>query len=271
MKLSISNIAWASSEDVAVYDLIRTLGVSHIEIAPSRIWPKPVEVSEEDARRWIVELHAAGLHVSSYQALLFGQPDLLLFGSNESRQACENYLKKIINLAGWLEAGPLVFGSPKNRLRGSLSQTQAFEIAAAFFHELGDYATQKGCCLVIEPNPTAYGCDFAQNVAEAAELVRETASSGFGLHIDAGELAMNNEDIAQVIDADFALIRHVHVSEPMLARVGIGHNEVHQALSHELRTHGYDGFVSIEMKRHEPVLDTVSSAVRFTQQSYLSP
>lgn len=261
MNLSVSNIAWSAEEDESVYSLLRELGVSRLEIAPTRLWSSPAELSESEACAWRESMQEKGLRIGSFQALLFGQPGLALFGSESSRTDCLEYLKKIIRLASWLGAGPLVFGSPKNRLKAEMSMSQAMDLATVFFRELGDYAAERSCCLVIEANPAAYGCDFIQNLDEALTLVNRTDSPGFGLHLDAGELQMNVEDVAGFIARHPERIAHVHISEPMLAPVAVAH-ETHRILFAGLRSAGYNGDVTIEMKRQEPVLDTVAKAVK---------
>jgi sugar phosphate isomerase/epimerase len=193
----------------------------------------------------------------------------MLFGSDEIRRELAEYLKRVIRLAGWLGAGPLVFGSPKNRARSGLEKNAAMEMAAHFFHELGQAAQAAGCCLTIEPNPTEYGCDFVTTMDEAAELVRRVDSPGVRLQLDAGELAMNQEDLVRVITEHFPLIHHVHASEPMLGCLTAGANlEFHREIGHRLRELHYEGFVTIEMKRHEPVEATVRESVRWVREAY---
>ena len=40
MKLSISNIAWDTSEDKMIYELMQNHGCSGLEIAPTRVFPE---------------------------------------------------------------------------------------------------------------------------------------------------------------------------------------------------------------------------------------
>src|SRR6185312_8026859 len=46
VKLAVSNIAWPQEEDAAVAELLNTLGIAGIEIAPTKIWADPLTASD---------------------------------------------------------------------------------------------------------------------------------------------------------------------------------------------------------------------------------
>ena len=48
-KIAISNIAWSPADDRSVAVVMRDVGVVGLEVAPTMMWPKPLEVSESDA------------------------------------------------------------------------------------------------------------------------------------------------------------------------------------------------------------------------------
>ena len=58
----------------------------------------------------------------------------------------------------------------------------------------------------------------------------------------------NGEDLS-VLEGAEALIHHVHLSEPGLAP--LQRRELHRELAAFLRSAGYEGFVSIEVKQQE--------------------
>jgi sugar phosphate isomerase/epimerase len=97
-------------------------------------------------------------------------------------------------------------------------------------------------------------------VAEAAALVREVASPGFGLHVDAGSITLNSEPIEQTIALAAPLTRHFHSSEPFLTPVGSGGSD-HERLAAALRSAKYGGWVSVEMVASEG--DTRLSSLRY--------
>ena len=80
MKLAFSNLAWPATDDGTALPELRASGFDALEVAPTRLWPDPLERSAEDvaAARAVVE--AAGLRIVALQSLLFQRPDLQLFG-----------------------------------------------------------------------------------------------------------------------------------------------------------------------------------------------
>lgn len=266
MKLCVSNIAWNPADDVAAHELLHNAGVTLIELAPTRTWPDLASVTTEQAKTLHASLAHDGLQPAAFQALLFGRGNLQLFNP-ATRDASLTYLKRVVKLAAQLGAAALVFGSPKNRLRGDLPPAEAFAQAADFFRALGAHAAALGVRVCIEPNPRDYGCDFVTTVAEAAALVRAVDSPGFRLHGDAGELTMNREDIEAVLGEHGGLLGHFHISEPFLGAFGAPLGD-HRRIARALVACGYDGPLSIEMKAQFDGLAAVAQAVRYARENY---
>lgn len=268
MKLAVSHIAWTPEEDAAAYELLRAEGVQAIEVAPPRWWPEPQTAAPGNAPA-LQAAKAAGLEVVAFQALLFGRPDLALFGAEESRAALLAHLVQTAEWAAAAGAGPMVFGSPKNRtVPPDLSADRAQESAAAFFRELASRIEAHGAILCLEPNPAAYGCNFLTHAEEVAALVRAVDSPAIRMQIDAGELAMNDENVEQVVDSFCDLIGHVHISQAMLNSFDEPWPG-HARLAAALQSAGYAKVVSIEMKRQESGLAAVRAAIDFARQVYL--
>lgn len=246
MRLAISNIAWPAGADDAVAPLLHAHGVEGVELALTKIWPEPLDASEAEVRAYRERWQKRGVRIAALQALLFGKPQLTLFGAVSARRQTLEYLDGIIERAGWLGVDALVFGSPKNRQRGELSASKAWVIAVPFFRDVGRMARRHGVTFCIEPNPTAYGCDFVTTVAEGVELVDAVAEEGFGLHLDTGGMALAGDPAAASIAAAAARCRHFHVSEPFLAEVG-GGTTPHGECAASLQARDYSGWVSIEM------------------------
>lgn len=245
MKLAISNIAWDTAEDDAVGGLLAGAGVSAVELAPTKYWPAPCEpppgAVAEVRRRW----EDRGQRIAALQSLLFGRPELSIFGAASAETSA--YLAKILEIAAGLGAGPLVFGSPRNRDRGDRPFDQAVVEAAAFFRPLATRAADLGCVIGFEPNPIPYHCNFANTVAEALAVVEAVDHPGFGLHLDLGILHMNGEAAADEVRRARSRLVHIHISEPQLAAVPAGEVD-HTAAAAALRAAGWGGFVSIEMR-----------------------
>ena len=267
-----SAIAWLPDEAGAAASLLRAEGATGIEAAPG-LFDRPLaEATPRQAREVRAFWEGEGLPVRAMQALLFGRPELRLFGTEAERAALADYLRLVIRVAGELGAGPLVFGSPKNRARGEMDFAAAFDVAERFFRQIAKDADAAGCVLCIEANAPGYGCDFITTHEEAARLVKAVATPGFGLQIDTGVMRMNEESPAALAallnDADIRP-SHVHISEPYLAPVDAA-TQFHRELAAMLQYRGYPGSVSVEMKR-PAALSLLRSAVAATRATYGEP
>ena len=173
MKLAISSIAWHPHEEPAIAALMQDMGIEGVEIAPTKIWASPLSAGADEIKRYRDFWEQKGIRIVAMQALLFGRPELTIFDGAATRQAALDYLKGMIDLAAKLGAEALVFGSPKNRHVGTLPAADIASIAHDFFRAVGEYAGSRGCHFCIEPNPTAYDCDF---VTAASSWARFLAS-----------------------------------------------------------------------------------------------
>ena len=268
MKLAISNIAWDADQDGDVAAILNELHVPGVEIAPTKVWPNPLEAGTAEIRRYREFWENRGIRIVAMQALLFGRGDLTIFDDDERRAATLDYLSGIVRLAQQLGAGALVFGSPKNRKVGNLPAPQARKVAVDFFSKLGDIAHRHDTAVCIEPNPVEYGCDFINNSEEAVALVEEIGNPGFRVHIDAGALAMNHEDPELAIPRALPLTHHYHISEPHLVPIGTTGMD-HGACARVLARLRYPHWVSIEMRKPETrVLETIADALRRSLDGY---
>jgi len=274
VKLAISNIAWPQEEEARVRELMAEQGIDGVEVAPTMIWPDPLAASEEEIRAYRARWEDRGIAVVAMQALLFGHPELTLFEDDASRAATLAHLRGIARVAGLLGAGPLVFGSPKNRRRGELASERAVEVAERFFRAAGQAALDQGACLCLEPNPPQYECDFATDAASALELVRRVDHPGFGLHLDAAGMRLAGDPVAESIRSAGPWLRHFHASEAFLAPVGDppadGPAVDHASCADALRDLGYGGFVSVEMRHaaERPTLVELARVASFLRETY---
>ena len=267
MRLSFSHIAWPTEQEADSLVLLGQLGLDEIELAPRRAFGDPLRATESAVRERAAWYQHRGFRIGSFQALLFGTEGLELFGTAESRQRMKSVLIAIGRIAGWAGAGPMVFGSPNNRLRGSISHPSAIRQATAFFREVGDACAQAGSCLVIEANPEAYGADFCTRLEQAAELVQAADSPGFGLHVDAGGLALSGEAFEPVLRDAARLLRHVHASQPNLVSFAEP-DPVHARIAQTLRQIAYAGSIAIEMRTQPDGLQAVNQAVAAVRKIY---
>jgi D-psicose/D-tagatose/L-ribulose 3-epimerase len=267
VKLAVSNIAWDEPEQAGILAEFPALGVTGIEIAPTKLWPDWAGADPEDAQSLRQSIEAKGLCIPAIQSVLFGLPGLQLFGSPDSRQALVAHLAKVAKLAGALGATAIVFGSPRNRDRGELSLTQAMDQAIPMLRQVGDACAAAGTCLCLEPNPEAYNCNFLTHWQEVAELAERLGHPGIGIHLDTACITLADDDPVEAITACGAAIRHFHISEPAL---GSFTNPVidHARIGAVLRASGYGGYTSIEMRRQADPVTAVREAVACAMAHY---
>lgn len=267
MKLAVSNIAWQLDQEEEALALLRRVGISGIEVAPTRLWPDWKGTSVLAGKCHGERYRASGFSVLALQAILFGLPRHKLFGTDAEREDLLNHLLLCADLAVSIGARNLVFGAPKNRELNGISQGNAFEMAREFFSNIGSYYEKRNVCLCLEANPPQYACQFITNSRDAANLVRAVNSPGFGLHLDTACMHLANEDLPASIRTNFDVLRHFHVSEPFLASFKTPVID-HAQVAGTLRSLGYAAWISLEMREPEvPVVD-LPEAVEFFAQTY---
>lgn len=268
MRLAISNIAWDRALDDDVAELLRREGVRGVELAPTKWRESPYDAPAADVAELRRTWEDRGLPIVALQSLLFGRPELQLFGSTRERSAMIDYLRRAADFAGQLGAHALVFGSPRNRVRGSMPASQAMQVARDAMRELAPSATERGVVFCVEANPAPYGCDFVTRTAEAVELCRAVDRDGIGVNADLGGMALGGEDPAVEIANAGRFVAHVHASEPNLAetRPGPAHEQAAEALDRI----GYAGWVSIEMRAAPEggQLAAIARALHAAKRSY---
>jgi sugar phosphate isomerase/epimerase len=200
---------------------------------------------------------------------LFGTAGFNLFGPAEVRDAMFRHLAAVCRIGAGLGAPRLVFGSPKNRDRGGLSDADTMDIAVPFFRRMGDVAADLGVTVCLEPNPAAYGANFMTCSSTTAAVVRAIDHPAIRMQLDTGALAMNGENPAAVLAAHAGLIGHVHASEPHLVPLGEGGTD-HAAVRAALEAHLPEQVVSIEMlaTRSEPHLGAMARALAVANRHY---
>lgn len=246
MRLSISNIAWDSTEDEAIVSMLHRYELDAIDVAPGKYFPDPLTASDEDisrVRRWWAE---RGIGIAGMQALLFGTSGLNIFGNASVQDAMLAHLDAVCRIGGGLGAKHLVFGSPRNRDRSGLDDAQMDEAAAVFFGRLGDIAASHGVVVCLEPNPARYGANFMTTSDETAKVVKSVAHPSIRMQFDTGSLTLNKEDPLAVLQTWAPLVSHVHASEPDLLPLGDGSTD-HAAMFEAIKRYLPDRIVTVEM------------------------
>lgn len=269
MRLSISNIAWDPAEDEAVAALLQARGIDAIDIAPGKYFPDPVNASDADIDRVRSWWRARGIDIVGMQALLFGTTGMNVFGPAPVQDAMLAHLGAVCRIGGRLGATRVVFGSPKNRDRGDLSEAAAEQACLPFFSRLGDLARASGVTVCLEPNPTCYGANFMTSTPATASMVRLLAHRSIRMQLDTGALTINGEEAETQLQECADLIGHIHASEPDLVPLGDGATD-HGAAAAAIARHLPQHIVTIEMvaTRTEPHMAALTRAVDVALHHY---
>ena len=244
--IAVSNLAWEPHQDELIARALRNQRISGIEIAPTKWRERPLEATPAEVAAYRRVWDDRGLTIVSLQSLLFGRPELQLFGDAAIRRKMLDYLRGMVDLAAALGARTLVFGSPKNRLHGALRLSHATSIASEFLRTLGEYAHKRGAAICIEANPPEYGGDFITSTPQAIDLCLAVDHPGIRVNADLGGMTLSREDVGQSLARAVPVLGHVHASEPNLAELGAKAN--HTAAGEALRKAAYQKWVSIEMR-----------------------
>lgn len=269
MKLAISNIAWEQKDLDEHLALLADLGCDGVELAPSAVWGEPASVTDDEAAHLKHAIDRHGLQVPAFHALLFTRPDLHLFGDTDLRNQTVAYVKQLIRLAGRLSCKALIYGSPRSRSVNGKSYERCYASAVETFSALAAEALVHDTCLCIEPlGPSE--CDFIRTADEGYQLVRDVASPGFALHLDAKAMAEAGDDFPSAFRKCAPVLRHFHVNDPGLAPPGSTGLD-HAAIGEALAQSGYQGFVSIEMRKgFGDTRAVVRQAVAYVRQTYFA-
>lgn len=191
IKLGISNIGWEPQSDRIVAEILSRNFVRYIDVAPTKYFDwldkKSLIKSEKVKNFWL----SHNVSIRGMQSLLYGRPDLNILRTSDKR-ALQDHFKRVFDIASAMGANRIVFGSPQNRIKGEISMREANSRAAEFFKSILDFLPD-GAVMMLEPNPTIYGCDYLTTTESALDLVRKIDSPNIRTQLDLGTCLINNE------------------------------------------------------------------------------
>lgn len=257
MRLCASNIGWTSEHDEAVFGLMRGYGFTGLEIAPSRIFSHNPYENLHGASEFAAKLKADyGLCVASIQSIWYGMTQRIA-GTPHERNLLLEYTRKALRFADAMSCRNIIFGCPKNR---NILDPDDEAVIVQFLLDVCDESRRFGIVIALEPNPKIYGTNFVNTTSQALALVSRINHPSLKVNLDFGAVIANNETLNDIL-ANINLINHVHISEPEL--VPVKPRTEHEELSAILKASGYDGYVSIEMRKTDTdELSRVMSYVR---------
>ena len=260
-KFSVSNIAFSPFDHIGEFLALGELGLSAIEVAPSRVWQdtwkglKPADVS---AYRKSIE--STGLCVVGLHSLFFDHPELGLFGDAKARAGTLDFLVHLSQVCRDLGGRTLIWGG--GRKRDNITKDDALDEAVDFMGELVRRTESHGTCFCFEPLGPK-DTDFINTVHESVTIVEKVDHPALRVQLDAKALVENEEAVAETFTAAMPYLVHYHANEPGLGVLGSSGTVDHAALGGMLRDIRYDGYVSIEQRmlnEEDPLADIAASA-----------
>ncbi len=241
---------------------LRERGVTGLVIAPTMVWPEAPAVNRRQARDFHNRVTGAGLAVVGMQSLVYNLEGAALSGDKAGQRVLTEHLKRQADLAGRLGATSLIFGSPT--LRREVNHVDA----VAVFSEVAVAAAQNNTTLCIEPL-SGYGNEFitttvqgVQFVQRVREVVGAPGAHGVGLHLDSAAIAGQPQSSPplEIAAAQAAVgITSFDASAPNLEPPSTHPEVPHRQMGYALRTAGFDGYVSLEMRPPAGAQDPVAA------------
>lgn len=211
-EILISSIAWDPELDLDVIKILKRNNIKKIDLVPAKYFPDRLNVRKDDILK--VKNYWAGhdLSVLGFQSLFFKEEPMNLFGPKEEQDNMLKLLERLAFIGEVLEAPYFVFGSPRNRDRSKLSDSDTTNIAMNFFYKLGELSKSHGTIFCLEPNPPVYGANFLTNTKETAECVRTLNHPNIKLQVDTGAMEINQEDPLALLQEYHKEAGHIHLS-----------------------------------------------------------
>ena len=239
MKLAVSNIALTSYEHDGELAVLAAMGLTGIEVAPSRIWRDTWHgLSGKQISRYEKLAARSGLQIIGLHSLLYDQPELSLFGPDNDEGRLLDFMVHLSAVCRDLGGRTLIWGA--GRRRGDLPRPEARARAVAFLTRLCERVAAHGTVFCFEPLGPADD-DFINKAADALDIVTAVNHPALRIQLDAKALVENDEAVPETFEAVHSQLTHFHANEPGLGVLGSTGNVDHQALGDCLRSIGYDG------------------------------
>lgn len=268
MKYAVSNIALTAYEHSHELTAVAAMGVIGLEVAPSRVWRDTWRgLTSQHVSSYRQQVAQSGLQIIGLHSLLYDQPELRLFRSDNGEGRLLNFLAHLSAVCRDLGGQTLIWGA--GRRRGELPRSEARYRAIEFLMQLCDRIAGHGTVFCFEPlGPT--DDDFINKATDALDLVMAVNHPALRIQLDAKALVENGEAELETFTAVRSQLTHFHANEPGLGVLGSSGVVDHQSLGGCLRNIGYNGWVSIEqrMLNAENPLADIAQSIAVLRQHY---
>lgn len=238
LSVSLLTIKNFSKLDSFLY-VLKKNGIKYIELPVSKILPD-YEIDKKKIQLFLNKITKYNIKISSIQAIFF-KKKLNVLKENDHEETIK-HLNKIILISKLLKTKNIIFGSPRNRIKGAISNKKAFKIFSNLLSKIQTKLVKNNITFCIEPNSKYYGCDFILNSSQALKFINFSKIRNLGINFDTGNALLEN-DKKKILKKNQKYFKNFQISEKNLQGLKIDIKK-HQKLLKKF--HIKKQFISLE-------------------------
>lgn len=267
MKYAICNETFQDWPFEKAFAYARSLGYTGIEIAPFTLDAPPPDFTAASRDTLRNQIKDAGLECVGLHWLLAKTTGFYLTTPDEAvRRITGERLADLGRLCADLEGTIMVLGSPLQRnLLPGVTHDQAMDFAADTIRRAMPVLEDCGVTLALEPLAPTEG-DFLNTAVLGIELAKKVDSPNCRLHLDVKAMSSEADPVEKIIRDSRDWIAHFHANDPNLLGPGMG-DVVFDPIFKALKDIDYQGWVSVEVFRYEPGIETIcEESIRYMRE-----
>jgi len=193
-------------------DLMKKNDIRYIELPITKILPN-YEINKVKIQNFLKKILRYKIKISSVQAIFYKKKLNVL--KIDDHEKIIKHLNKILLIAKLLKTKNVIFGSPKNRIKGDLSNLDAFKIFKNLLSKIQSKLIKNNINFCIEPNSKYYSCDFILNSSDALKFINYAKIKNLAINFDTGN-ALLEKDKMKILTKDQKYFKNFQVSEKNL-------------------------------------------------------
>lgn len=227
----VSNLSWNNDEEAKV--ILDKYNIKYIEIAPTKIchWNELTAQKLKDYEKLM------GKKIISIQSVLYNT-GLSVTKKEDSDKILEHF-KKVIEICNEVNIPKIVFGSPKARL---VANDEDKKIFINNFKKINNICKENNVYVCLEHNSSKYGCNFMTTINETIDVIKYLDCDYIKLHIDTGNIFMEEEDIEDIVDS-LRYLESFHISDKKLGKI---QDKKHAYVADILEFINYNKYITLE-------------------------
>jgi len=227
----VSNLSWNNDEKAKI--ILDKYNIKYIEIAPTKIcpWDELTVQKLKDYEKMMDK------KIISIQSVLYNTG--LSVTKKEDCDKILEHFKKVIEICSEVNIPKIVFGSPKARL---VNNDEDKKIFIDNFKKINDICKENNVYVCLEHNSKKYGCNFMTTIKETIKVIKHLNCDYIKLHIDTGNIFMEEEDTEDIVDS-LKYLESFHISDKNLGQI---QNKKHAYVSDILEFINYNKYITLE-------------------------